>query len=69
VENNLLMFGIFCQFFVVFFANFYIIEKKLFPKVALIVLVLDTTSMPHLTFLSLLSPEISFGEKTVTQPP
>jgi len=34
-----------------------------------IILVLDATFVPNLTFLGLLSPEISFGEKTVTQIP
>jgi len=33
---------------------------------ACIILVLDATFMPNLTFLGLLSPEISFGEKPVT---
>jgi len=33
-----------------------------------IILVLDATFVPNLTFLGLLSPEILFGEKTVSHP-
>jgi len=35
-------------------------SKHLFAR---IILALDTTFMPNLTFLGLLGPEISFGEK------
>jgi len=55
------VFGLFWQFF----ANFATI-KKTFSKNprASIILVLDATFLTNLTFLGLLSPEISFGEKT-----
>jgi len=33
-----------------------------------IILILDATFVPNLTFLGPLSPEISFGEKIVTHP-
>jgi len=50
--------------FLAFFANFATI-RKLFSRnlSARIVHVLDATFMPNLTFLGLLSFEISFGEK------
>jgi len=41
--------------------------KKLFQNLNVcIILVLDATFVPNLTFLGLLSPDMSFGEKTVT---
>jgi len=58
-----------CAHFSTIFANFTIIIK-LFSKTqsVRIILTLDTTSVPNLTILGLLSPEVSFGEKTVTHP-
>jgi len=45
-------------------------QLKTFSRIsARIILVLDATFVPNLTFLGLLSPEILFGEKTVTQTP
>jgi len=43
-------------------------QLKTFPKNqnACIILILDATFVPNLTFLGLLNPEISFREKTVT---
>jgi len=53
--------------FLAFFANFPA-NKKLSRKLsACIVHVLDATFVSNLTFLAILSREISFGEKTVTQ--
>jgi len=45
--------------------------KKLFSSnlSACLILVLDNTFVPNLTFLDHLSPDISFAEKTVTQSP
>jgi len=34
----------------------------------IVILILSTTFVPNLTFLGILSPEIWFGEKTVTHP-
>jgi len=46
-------------------------QQKTFSKILsmCIIRILDATFVPNLTFLGLLSPEILFGEKTVTQPP
>jgi len=33
-----------------------------------IICIIDATFVPNLAFLGLLSPDISFGEKTVTHP-
>jgi len=46
-----------------FFANFDTIRKT-FTKSAHIILIPDDTFVPNMTFLSLLGPEILFGEKT-----
>jgi len=53
-----------------FFANFATV-KNFFSKTvtARMILVLGATFVPNLTFLSLLSPEILFGEKEVAQSP
>jgi len=57
--------------FLFFFANFAKLKtfcKNLSASIIL-VLELNATFVPNLTFLGLLSSEISFGEKTATHPP
>jgi len=66
------MWKIICSFlpiFGVYFANFATINNFFSKNLsARIILVLDATIVPNLTFLGLLSPEISFGEKN-SHPP
>jgi len=50
-------------------AHFATIKKLSKNLSACIILVLYATFVQNLTFLGLLSPEISFGERTVTHPP
>jgi len=60
----------FCLFMSVCCANFSTIKKTSSKNLNVcVILVLDVTFVPNLTFLGLLSPEISFGEKTYTQTP
>jgi len=64
VEKNVLIFGI-----LAYFCIFPLLPKlKLyFKNVSVhVILVLNTTFVLNMTFLGLLSPEILFGEKTVT---
>jgi len=58
------LFGVFRLFFA-FFANF---AKKLFPNFYRHDLRTSATFVPNLTFLDLVSPEISLGEKPATHP-
>jgi len=62
VENNVLIFGV--QAKNVNFATI-IFSKNLSAR---IILVLNSTFAPHLTFLGLLSPEISFGDTQFISP-
>jgi len=56
--------------FLRFFANFATVKKLSRNLSARIILVLEAAFLLNLTFLGLLSPEISFGEKkTVTHNP
>jgi len=68
VDNNLLIFGIFWPIFGGGFANFATVKKLSKNLSACSVFVLDAAFMQNLTFLSLLSSEISFGEKN-SHPP
>jgi len=55
--------------FVAYFWQFLPQLKKLSKNLRVsIIFVIDTTFVPNLTFLGLLSPETSYGEKTVTHP-
>jgi len=56
----------FWRFFCKFCHNWRTVSKNLSAH---IILVLNATFAPNLTFLGLLSPEISVGEKTVTHSP
>jgi len=62
VENNVLTIAILAYFLQI------MPQLKTFSKhlSAHIILILDATFVPTLTFLGLLGPEISFREKTVT---
>jgi len=48
--------GVFCKFF----------SQEILVCTVHIILILDATFVPNLTFLGFLSPEILFGEKTDT---
>jgi len=61
VENKVLIFGS-------FFANYATIKNFSKNLSVCISIILDATFVQNLTFPGLLSPEISFGEKTVTHP-
>jgi len=64
VKKNVLILVIFLAIFAGYFANFATQLKNFFRKLsARIILVLDATFVPNLTFLGILRPEISFGEK------
>jgi len=68
VEKNVLVFAV-LAFFLAFFLQI-LPQLKTFSKNlnVRIILVLDVTFVPNLTFLGFLSPEILFGEKTVIHP-
>jgi len=52
------------------FVNFAAIKKTFSENLrACIIFVQDATFVPNLTFLGVLSPEISFEEKTISHPP
>jgi len=65
-------FGLFLAFFglfMAFFANFATIKKTFYKNLSVpIILILDNTLVLNLTFLGILSREISFGEKN-SHPP
>jgi len=58
----------FLAYFWQFFANFATIKKLSKNISARIIFVVDAIFLPNVAFLGPFSPEISFGEKTVTHP-
>jgi len=64
-------FAYFWRFFVLFFFVQILPQLKNFSRnlSVHIIYAIDTTFVPNLTFLGLLSPEILLGEKKVTQSP
>jgi len=63
IEKNIALFIALSAIFLVFFANFATVKRTLSVRK---VPILDAAFMPNLTFLGLLSREMSFGEKPVT---